>query len=333
MALPTLSIIIPTHNGRMHLERCLPTVQRYAPPGTQVLVVDDASTDGTPQWLARTHAWVERVILPANRGFCGAVNTGIALARGQVIELLNDDTAVEPGWADAALRHFANPAVGSVAPLVLSMTAGVIDSAGIEYDVSGWARNRHYGQALSADHLRTREVFGPSGSSGFYRRSALDRAGTLLPQYGAYFEDVDLAFRLRWAGFRCIYEPASRVRHQGSASYGQESERLAQLLSRNEELVFWVNLPERQLAMGLLPHLGFLAVRLVRRARAGQLMAYLAGKAEALRLVRWVSRRRTELRKIAQVAQRSRSTLPLDLAGGVQVLRDGWLWLRQRKCA
>jgi len=330
MALPSLSIIIPTHNGRKHLERCLPSVQRHAPPGTQVLVIGDASTDGTPQWLARSHPWVERVILPKNQGFCGAANTGIALARGDVIELLNDDTAVASNWAEAALRHFADPAVGSVAPLVLSMAADVIDSAGIEYHVSGWARNRHYGQRLSPDHLRSREVFGPSGSSGFYRRAALDRVGALLPEYGAYFEDVDLAFRLRWAGYRCIYEPASRVWHKGSATYGRQSARLVQLLARNEELVFWVNLAARQLALGLLPHLGFLAVRLVRRAWAGQLGAYLAGKKEAIRLVGWIAQRRKQLRRLARQAV---STVSLDVPGGVQVLRDGWLWMTRRQCA
>ncbi len=329
--LPTLSIVIPTHNGRKHLDRLLPAVRRHAPPGTQVLVVDDASTDGTPEWLARTQPWVERVLLAKNQGFCAAVNAGIAPARGEVVELLNDDTVVEPDWAERALRHFAEPAVGSVAPLVLSLNQPeVIDSAGIEYHISGWARNRGYGVRLGPEHLRPGEVFGASGSSGFYRRAALERAGPLLPEYGAYFEDVDLAFRLRWAGYRCVYEPESRVRHEGSASYGRRSERLVRLLARNEELVFWVNLPARQLLLGLAPHLGFLAVRIFRRALAGQLLPYLRGKIEALGLARWIARRRRVLRSLAAGAEHS---TPLAIHAGPGVLRQGLVWLRRRQCA
>ena len=331
MVLPTLSIVIPTHNGGRHLARCLPTVRRHAPPGTQVLVVDDASTDGTSRWLARAHPWVERVRLPANRGFCVAANAGLALASGDVIELLNDDTTVEAGWADAALRQFADPTVGSVAPLVLAMDQSErIDSAGIEYHIGGWARNRHYGQRLKSEHLTAGDVFGASGSSGFYRRSALERAGTLLPEYEAYFEDVDLAFRLRWAGYRCAYEPGSRVRHEGSVSYGRRNDRVVRLLSRNEEMAFWVNLPARQLLLGLLPHLGFLAVRMTRRGLAGQLPAYLAGKVEALRRAGWIGRRRRALRELARSAER---TIPLAVAGGAGVLRQGWLWMTRRRCA
>src|SRR6516165_8972923 len=99
MALPTLSIVIPTYNGLGHLQRLLPSVRRHAPPGTQVIVVDDASSDGTSGWLKTRHPWVEVVVLSANEGFCGAVNAGVARARGDVVELLNNDTEVAPGWA------------------------------------------------------------------------------------------------------------------------------------------------------------------------------------------------------------------------------------------
>jgi GT2 family glycosyltransferase len=330
MSLPSLSIVIPSHNGRANLERCLPSVRQYAPSGTQVIVVDDASTDGTPAWLAHEHPWVEVLSLKSNQGFCAAVNAGLARARGEVVELLNDDTEVAPGWADFALKHFADPAVGSVAPLVLVMDQpDRIDSAGIEYHLCGWARNRHYGQAVRAEHLQAGEVFGASGSSGLYRRSALGRAGGLSPEYGAYFEDVDLAFRLRWAGYRCVYEPASRVWHKGSATYGRQPERLVRLLSRNEELVFWINLPVSRLALGLLPHVGFLAVRLLRRTLAGQFLPYLAGKAAMLRLWPLVRRRRLELRKLAR-GTGVEVVLPIHV--GPQVLGQGWRWIR-RRCA
>src|SRR6516164_9507731 len=150
MELPSLSIVIPTYNGLNHLERCLTSVQQYAPPGTQVIVVDDGSTDGTCFWLRKKHPEVEVLALPSNHGFCGAVNAGVARARREVVEMLNNDTEVSPGWAESALKHFADPSVGSVAPLVVFFDRPqVIDSAGQEYHICGWGKNRGYGHVLN----------------------------------------------------------------------------------------------------------------------------------------------------------------------------------------
>src|SRR5437764_2925434 len=105
----SLSIVIPTFKGLTHLRRCLRSVKRHAPSNTQVIVVDDASRDGTIPWLRRTHPAVEVISFDKNQGFCGAVNAGLARAKGDIIELLNNDTEVFPHWADAALTHFADP--------------------------------------------------------------------------------------------------------------------------------------------------------------------------------------------------------------------------------
>jgi GT2 family glycosyltransferase len=331
MKLPALSIVIPTFNGLEHLKRLLPTVRRYAPPATQVIVADDASSDGTDQWLRETQPWVEVVKLAYNQGFCGAVNAGVAQARGEVVELLNNDTEVCPHWVEAALTHFADPSVGSVAPLVLFLDRpDVIDSAGQEYHICGWARNRGYGQTLRAEYLVPREVFGASGSSGFYRRQALGRAGVMLPEYGAYYEDVDLSFRLRWAGYRCLYEPASRVLHKESASYGEQKDQVVWLLARNEELVYWVNLQAVDLLRGLLPHLGFLAVRAIRKALGGQGRSFLSAKWDALHHWRWILERRRHLHRMAAAAI---GPVRLDVSRDSRILQAGWTWVSQRKSA
>jgi GT2 family glycosyltransferase len=331
MNLPSLSIVIPTYNGLELLQSLLPQVHCYAPPGTQVIVVDDASTDATCAWLRNTHPWAELVEMPANQGFCAAVNTGIARARGDVVELLNNDTAVSPHWAEAALQHFADPTVGSVAPLVLFLDhPDIIDSAGQEYHLCGWGKNRAYGQRLNGRHLVTCEVFGPSASCGFYRRKALEEAGLMLPEYGAYYEDVDLSFRLRWAGYRCIFEPAARVFHQESASYRQQRDQVVWLLARNEELVYWVNLRWHELLLGFLPHLGFLAVRAVRKSLSGQGTAFFTAKWDALCRWRWIFDRRRELQKIARSAP---TPVHLQISRSPRMLQDGWHWMTARKSA
>jgi GT2 family glycosyltransferase len=325
----SLSIVIPTHNGLHHLQRCLPSVRRHAPPGTQIVVVDDASTDGTVDWVRQKSPEIDLVALSANQGFCRAGNAGLEHARGDVIELLNNDTEVCSGWAQAALADFADSTIGSVAPLVLRMNdPDRIDSCGQDYHLCGWAIARGYGQRLQPKHLIRGEVFGASASSGFYRRTALDRTGGFLPEYEAYLEDTDLAFRLRWAGFRCVYQPASRVLHSGSASYSRTSERVCRLLARNEEFNFWINLPTHSLLRGLVPHLGFVLVRALRQAAGGQLYPYVRGKLQALAAWKWICQRR---RKLCQSGHRYCSEWKMMLNQQAEVLRYGWQWIANQQ--
>ncbi|MGF1581382.1 MAG: glycosyltransferase family 2 protein [Gemmataceae bacterium] len=325
----SLSIVIPTYNGLHHLKRCLPSVLQYAPSPTQVIVVDDASTDGTTDWVRSHFPEAELIPFSTNVGFCRAVNAGIDIARGDIVELLNNDTEVCAGWAEAALEHFQEPSVGSVAPLVLVMDADKIDSAGQNYHVCGWAQPRGYGRPVTPKYLTPQEVFGASGSSGFYRRAALNQVGGMLPEYDAYLEDTDLAFRLRWAGYRCVYEPTSRVYHRGSASYGKQSQRVLRWLSRNEELNFWTNLPWKQLLLGLPLHAAFVGIRCFRQALRGQLSAYLRGKWEAMKMWRWMANRRW---KVQDLSEPEAKPTDIRLSLGFDVVETGWTWLRRRQC-
>src|SRR5207237_5208746 len=114
-------------------------------------------------------------------------------------------------------------AVAAVAPLVLHMrpdlAGAIIDSAGDRYYLGGVAGKRGYRQCLSEHFLRPARVFGASASSAFYRRAALVNVGGFPESFGAYFEDIDLAFRLHGAGYEVVSEPASRVFQHVSASY------------------------------------------------------------------------------------------------------------------
>ncbi|HWY88421.1 MAG TPA: hypothetical protein VNX28_17040, partial [Gemmataceae bacterium] len=232
---------------------------------------------------------------------------------------------------EPCLSWFQDPTVGSVAPLVLQMDRpDTIDSAGMDYHLCGWAYNRGLNRKVVAAYERPCEVFGPSGAAGFYRRTALRHTGLLATEFGAYFEDTDLAFRLRWAGFRCMYEPRARVLHHGSATYGQESDRVTRLISRNEELVFWMNLPFPKLLAGLVPHAGFLAIRLWRKLFTPKLGPFLEGKQQALALWRTILRRRQQLRALPVGHETS---VNLYLSHSPAVLGRGYDWLRRRRCA
>jgi GT2 family glycosyltransferase len=300
----SLSVVIPSHNRADLLRACLATVVRYAPAGTEILVVDDASPRGIITAAARAFPTVQVVRLSRQRGFCAAVNAGLAACRGAVVELLNDDTEVTPGWADAALAWFGDSRVAAVAPLVLRWPGGsLIDSAGDRYYVGGVAAKRGHGQALTAEHLRPCRVFGASGSSAFYRRDVLLAVGAFPESFGAYFEDVDVAFRLHQAGYDVVYEPAARVLHHVSSSYGRPRRRLLEQQSRNEELVFWRNLPGRALARSLPWHAAVLAAKAWRRWTEGTLTPFVAGRLRVLGEAAALARHRRVLRRLGHAPE------------------------------
>lgn len=281
MATP-LSVVIPSHNRADLLRLCLASVYRHAPAGVEVVVVDDASPDGAVSETARAFPGVRVLRLDRRGGFCVAANAGLRAATYPIVELLNDDAEVEAGWAEAALKWFDDPTVAAVAPLVLRRSeqnpSPRIDSAGDRYFLGGVAGKRGSGQPIGPDYLCARPVFGASASSAFYRRNAVLAAGGFPESFAAYFEDVDLSFRLHWAGFQVIFEPGARVWHRVSASYGRPSATLLEQQSRNEERVFWRNLPSGALLRALPLHLAVLVAKACRRWREGQFLPFLRGK-------------------------------------------------------
>lgn len=297
--LPRLSVVIPSA-GRVDLLRlCLTSVVRHAPANTEITVIDDGSPGGVAGRTAVEFSGVQVIRHSKRRGFCTAANAGLAAANAPVVELLNDDCEVTPGWAEAALAAFDDPIVGAVAPLVLrgppKSNPPQIDSAGDGYDIGGFARKRGHGQWLAARHLSPGRVFGASGSSAFYRRNLILRLGAFPPEFGGYFEDVDLAFRLHRAGSSVFYEPRSRVWHRGGSSYGRTNRRLVEQQSRNEERVFWRNLPPALLLKSLPRHLAVLAGKGLRRWEDGMLLPWMIGRLAVLGDIPALLRHRREL--------------------------------------
>jgi GT2 family glycosyltransferase len=302
--LPCLSIIIPSHNRADLLHRCLAAVKRHAPADSEILVVDDASPNQAASKTAHAFAGVRVLRLERRHGFCAAVNAGIRAAHHPIVELLNDDTEVSAGWAQAALKHFDDPRIAAVAPLVLRGTPGereasapcCIDSAGDRYFLGGIAGKRGHGQPLSAPYLQGGDVFGVSASAAFYRRDALVEVGAFPEEFGAYFEDVDVSFRLHWAGHRLVYEPESRVWHRVSASHGRTGRRLLEQQSRNEERVFWRNIPNGDLLCAVPWHAAVLAAKAYRRWQVGELLPFVFGRLRTWGEMLYILRHRRRLR-------------------------------------
>lgn len=313
---PRLSVVVPSHRRVDLLRHCLASVARFAPPRTEVIVVDDGSPLAGVSRVAGEFAGVRVVRHAKARGFCAAANAGIAAAAAPVVELLNDDAEATAGWAEAALAWFADPGVAAVAPLVLRNDparrarglAPLIDTAGDEYDRGGFARKRGHGlecgsgEGLTAGtgdeggvppspphpftpsplRFPAGPVWGASACAAFYRRDAVLRAGGFPEHFGAYFEDVDLSFRLRGLGFEIVHEPGSVVWHRVSASYGTKPpRRVLEQQSCNEERVFWRNVRGAERLRCLPRHAAILAAKALKRLQEGTLLPWLLGRVRA----------------------------------------------------
>jgi GT2 family glycosyltransferase len=305
---PRLSIVIPTHNRPDLLRLCLQSVVRHAPQDTEIIVVDDGSREGCAGSVMQEFPQVLGVRGRRSRGFCAAANAGIRIARAAVVQLLNDDTEVTSNWAEPALAWLEDPSVASVSPLVLRKTSKhaswpEIDSAGDRYYFGGVAGKRGHGQPFGADYLRAGRVFGASACSAFFRRDVLLRLGGFPESFGAYFEDVDLAFRINRAGYRVIYEPKSCVWHRGHSSYGTYRRRLLQQQSRNEERVFWRNIPRSAWRQAVPRHLAVLAGKALRRLGEGQLVPFLCGRLQVLSEIRNLKRHHQLLNQIGPAGE------------------------------
>jgi GT2 family glycosyltransferase len=317
-----LSIVIPSHNRPELLRRCLATVCRHAPEHTEIVVVDDGSADGSASAVAAAFPRVQALRLPRRRGFCVSANRGIEASRGAVVELLNDDTEVCSGWATAALADFVDPAIGAVAPLVLCWPGDRIDSAGDRYYLGGIAGKRYHGESLAGSRLRRCPVFGASASSAFYRREALRRVGLFPEDFAAYFEDVDLSFRLHRAGYHILFEPDAQVLHHVSASYGRPRRRLLEQQAQNEERVFWRNLPAPALVRALPSHLAVVAAKAWRRWQEGGLAPFLFGRLRTLGDVPQLVRHRRQLDRFTSCADLDRWDVEPEFWHGSSPLRE-----------
>lgn len=233
--IPSISIIIANWNGRHWLETCLPALAAQTYPAFEIIIVDNGSTDGSTEWLREYHPHVRLIANTENRGFAPANNQGFRAAdpRSEYLVALNNDTRPEATWLAELVGGVNAPDIGMVASqVILWQEANRLDAAGISVNVGGMAWNRGWQQPIP-DTTEPEEVFGPNGAAALYRRSMLDEIGLFDEDYFAYYEDVDLAWRARRAGWRCLYVPTARVLHHHSATGAKLSHYKAYLLTRN----------------------------------------------------------------------------------------------------
>lgn len=215
----TADVVIPTWRAREMLERCLRALDADRSP-KRVIVVDNASGDGTAELVREAFPTATLVALSENLGFGRAVNAGVRAGDGEAIVLVNNDVLVQPGFVDAIVAPLASPSVGMVAGLTTIPDTNLVDGFGIELDraLAAYNRGRHAPVGTPAGRLAM-----PSGGAAAYRRSAWEAAGGFDAALFAYGEDVDLGLRLRTMGWDAAEAPAARGVHLGGASAGVNS--------------------------------------------------------------------------------------------------------------
>jgi GT2 family glycosyltransferase len=217
------SVIIVNWNGELFIERCLAALMAQTVKPHEIILVDNASSDGSLE-IARRFPSVRLMAQDQNTGFARGNNLAIAAASAESewIALLNPDAFAEPRWLEALLLATeSNPGFDVFgSKLVNAADPTLLDGAGDTYHVSGLVWRMAHGMPVSADTEDEREVFSPCAAAALYRRSALRKVGGFDEDYFCYVEDVDLGFRLRLAGYRCLYVPQSVAHHVGSATTG-----------------------------------------------------------------------------------------------------------------
>lgn len=194
--------------------------------GTEVVVVDNGSGDGSAAAIRARFPDVTLVELPRNLGFPSGASEGIRHSRGEWVALINNDVIVEPGAMAAMLAAGESaPDVGSVAAQMrFAGDGGVLNSAGIGVDRLGIAHDRLLGQPVSASETAPVEVFGACGGGALHRRTMLDEIGGMDETYFFALDDADLAWRAQMAGWRCLYAPDAVVHHHHGATTAHGSD-------------------------------------------------------------------------------------------------------------
>lgn len=241
---PRVSIVIPIHGKWAFTRDCLTALHATESDiPFEIIVVDDASPDSSRRRLSRISG-IRVVPLDKNQGYVGASNAGIAVARGEFVVFLNNDTRVTPQWLGPLVSRLEDPSIGLVGAKLIYPDGSLQDAGGIVFaDGNAWNYGKHC-LASAHDYEYARDADYVSGACTVVRKVTLDAlGGGLDPLFApAYYDDVDLAFGVRSLGMRVVYEPRSVVIHDEGISHGIDETtgvKRYQLINRDKFVAKW----------------------------------------------------------------------------------------------
>lgn len=286
--MPVVSVVIPNYNGISFLDACLRSLMGQQEVQTEILVVDNGSSDGSAEWIRMHYPEVRLICLDRNYGFCRAVNEGIRHAGSPYVILLNNDTEACPGFVKNLLNAIKKDKkrFSCAARMLQFQERDLLDNAGDFYSAFGWGIARGKGQPKDT-YKKEEKIFSSCGGAAIYRRDLLQKLGGFDEAHFAYLEDMDISWRAKIQGYDNWYIPTAEVFHIGSATSGSRYNRFKVLHSAgNNVYIIYKNMPVLQILLNL-PFLaaGFL-VKYLFFVRKGLGRDYREGLCRGIRLCR-----------------------------------------------
>lgn len=250
-----VTIVIPNYNGKHFMEPCLSSLSEQTYKNFHILVVDNASSDGSIEYMEENYPDIELIKLQKNYGFSKAVNVGIQHSRTPYVILLNNDTTVDTHYVEEMVRAIErSPKIFSVSSKMIQMYhPDLIDSAGDLYTLLGWGVCRGCGRPVT-NYTTYDEVFTACAGAAIYRRSVFEEIGYFDENHFAYLEDIDIGYRARIYGYHNMYCPTALVYHVGSGTSGSKYNAFkVKLAARNNLYLNYKNMPVLQLILNFIP--------------------------------------------------------------------------------
>src|SRR6058998_1500499 len=274
-------VVVLNWNGRDSIRPCLRSVLHQTYAAYRVVVVDNASTDGSCDIVRDEFPEVTLIPLPENLHFARGTNAGLREALRDTecafIATLNNDTRVDPDWL-AELVRMAGDRVGMVASkMVFIDRPNVLNSTGVSIGPDGSAMDRGWNSVDEGQFDTAVDVFGPSAGAALYRREVLETVGLFDADFVAYYEDLDLAWRARLAGWEGRFSPRAVVFHKYSASTSPRALWKTYQGERNRIWNLVQNYPRRLIATAVPWNAGRLGAALLRRSRSPRPASGLQG--------------------------------------------------------
>jgi hypothetical protein len=322
--MPQVSVIVLNWNGKHLLSECLTALAHQTFEDFEVLLVDNGSTDDSVAFAQKHFPNVRLCALKENLGFTGGNNFGFREARGRYIALLNNDTAVTPGWLEALVKALeSHPEVGFCASkLVFYDDHNCIDTAGDYFSIAGaGSKIGHLDRADKREYTEPSFVFGACAGAAIYRKNMLDEIGLLDDDFFLSFEDADLSFRAQLKGYRCLYVPEALVYHKVHATIQKNSPFYVYYGHRNLEFVYVKNMPSRLIAKYFFLHVLDDLISFVFFVGQGRALDYLRAKWHAFRALPKLLQKRRLIQ-----SQRTVSVAYID-----SLLMRNWLGLKRER--
>src|SRR5581483_7112957 len=253
---PIVSVIVVSFNGAADLAPCLGSITRQTFPALELLVVDNASVDGSAALAQRDFPRARLIRNEANLGFAAGCNRGIALARGRILFFVNQDAVLHDGCVNAVVSAFETyPDAGIIGCKNYEPDGVTLQHAGGTLAPNGLSNHIGRGEVDRGQYDRVADATYVTGAALAVRQEVFDRCGVFNERYfPAYFEETELCLKARRAGFRVIYLPQAALTHKEAASSGSSASRGYRLAYHRNRLRFVVGISTvRQLFTEFLP--------------------------------------------------------------------------------